>query len=87
YACLSHRWAPTLPPRSLLKKLLDSHQRDILFELLLPTFQNAVLVCRGLQTSYLWTDSLCILQGDNDGKAKGISQMSAIYANRVVVLA
>lgn len=63
YACLSHRWGS--PGHKQLKtttRTLQKHMANIPWDDLPATFQDAVIVCRRMEVSYVWIDSLCILQ-------------------------
>lgn len=51
------------------------------------TFQDAIIVTRYLGFHYVWIDSLCILQDDNDDWAQESAKMSSIYANAVLTIA
>jgi Heterokaryon incompatibility protein (HET) len=61
YVALSHRWKP-----EELGKLTSSnihlYKQAIPFDILTPTFKDAILATRQLGVRYLWIDSLCILQ-------------------------
>jgi len=65
YATLSHRWGDAnfiQLTRSLMPKLsAKSSMTD-----LPKTFREAVFVARRLNVSYLWIDSLCIIQDSSD---------------------
>ncbi|KAH7397470.1 heterokaryon incompatibility protein-domain-containing protein, partial [Pyrenochaeta sp. MPI-SDFR-AT-0127] len=48
--------------------------------LLLPqTIRDAIQVTKQLGIKYLWVDSLCILQDDEEDKARNLPQMRSIY--------
>lgn len=51
------------------------------------TFHDAVIITRELGVRYLWIDSLCIVQDDEDDWAREALQMSTIYANCQVMIA
>ncbi|KAF2815763.1 heterokaryon incompatibility, partial [Mytilinidion resinicola] len=48
--------------------------------------QDAVKVCRELSIRYLWADTLCIIQDDEDDWQKEASNMGEIYSNATVTL-
>ena len=51
------------------------------------TFQDAIIVTRYLGFHYIWIDSLCIVQDDNEDWARESAKMSSIYANAVLTIA
>ena len=67
------------------KETLDHHQRGISGEDLPPLFQEVVALARGLDT-YLWIDSICIIQDSKEDKEKEIMQMSDIYRGALLVV-
>jgi len=78
YAVLSHCWGPnTGGMLKATKANLAELQREIKWESLSKTFQDAIeitrkLNIRGKGIRYLWIDSLCILQDDlNDFEREG----------------
>ncbi|XXH04710.1 hypothetical protein Hte_011132 [Hypoxylon texense] len=67
YMTLSHCWGdPKLMTAKLTVKTLEDYQIEIPYNKLPPTFRDAVEVTRRLAIRYLWIDSLCIIQRDED---------------------
>ncbi|KAK3360503.1 hypothetical protein B0T25DRAFT_415770, partial [Lasiosphaeria hispida] len=67
YLCLSHRWAKA-PRLRALRSNLQEHQQALPINQVPPTFAHAIEITRNLGFRYLWIDSLCIIQDDeNDG--------------------
>jgi hypothetical protein len=68
YIALSHRWGDPQkhPPFSTTRSNIFEFRKSIVFEWLPKTFQDAVRVTRELGVSFLWIDSLCIVQDDED---------------------
>lgn len=63
YVCLSHRWGGPENKRLISTvRSVHSHMQEIPWDNLPKTFQDAVIICRRMSVSYLWIDSLCILQ-------------------------
>lgn len=86
YACLSHCWGPSRPlitTTENIRRLRDS----IPWLNLSKTFQDAIHVARKLGISYLWIDSLCIIQDSKEDWQAESSKMASIYANSTVTLA
>lgn len=61
YATLSHCWGG-LKFITLRQSLLQSFRKAIPRERLTKTFQDAIYITRQLGLSYIWIDSLCIIQ-------------------------
>lgn len=89
YACLSHCWG-TGGGSKLLKATRDTLQ-DLQVEIpwtrLPRTFQDAINFARELGLSYIWIDSLCIVQDNNDDWQREASRMASIYQNAFITLA
>jgi hypothetical protein len=86
WVALSHCWGTG----SILKTettTLRSHCRVLPFSSLPPTFGDAVTITRALGLTYLWIDSLCILQDSKEDWLAESAQMGHIYKNAVVTLA
>ncbi|RSL87385.1 hypothetical protein CEP52_015537 [Fusarium oligoseptatum] len=68
YITLSHCWGGD--PASMTAKLTahsrDQYLQDIPYEALPLTFRDAVTATRSLDIRYLWIDSLCIIQKDEE---------------------
>ncbi|KAI0197247.1 hypothetical protein EV127DRAFT_507503 [Xylaria flabelliformis] len=89
YAALSHCWgAVGKDAYSCLLKInrLDFETR-IPIERLPKMFQDAITATRGLEIRYLWIDSLCIVQDDDDDWAAESKTMEDVYSLAHVTLA
>jgi hypothetical protein len=86
YVTLSHRWE-TLEILKLKKSNISSLSEQIPVKELCKTFLDAIVVTRSLGFSYLWIDSLCIVQDDEDDWHQESALMSEVYGNAVVNLA
>lgn len=86
YCTLSHCWGGKQPLR-LTRTLLRSFQNRIPSEDLPKTFADAVRVTLNLSLSYLWIDSLCICQDDQDDWLAESAKMGDIYANAICNIA
>ena len=88
YIALSHCWGKSQHLTSKHENnTLDTWKRNIPFNLLPPTFQDAVTVTRKLGIKYVWIDSLCIIQDDADDWAVEAAKMASIYNGADLVLA
>ncbi|KIM92831.1 hypothetical protein OIDMADRAFT_173779 [Oidiodendron maius Zn] len=85
YVALSYCWGG---PQSLMTT--KSTESALKFEFpakrLPQTIRDAVTVASELGVSYLWVDSICIIQDDEVDKAKEISQMPQVYRNATVTI-
>ena len=68
-----------------MKATEGDHQRGIPGKDLPRLFQEAASLARGLNT-YLWIDSLCIIQDSDKDKEEEMMQMSDIFAGALVVV-
>jgi len=51
------------------------------------TIQDAILITRKLGHHYLWVDSLCIIQDDEEDRGREIAVMDEIYGNATLTIA
>ena len=85
YACLSHSWGGHQPLRTL-NATLEAHKKDIAWESLPKTFQDAVVVALRLNLQYIWIDSLCIIQDSDEDWSVESALMADIYRNATITL-
>ncbi|KAI0100335.1 heterokaryon incompatibility protein-domain-containing protein [Nemania sp. FL0031] len=86
YAALSHCWGSIQPLRTL-RCNIESHVKGIRVASMPKTFQDAIRVTRYLGIRYLWIDSLCIIQDDDEDWGREAAKMAAYYTGAEVVLA
>ncbi|KAL3423937.1 hypothetical protein PVAG01_05684 [Phlyctema vagabunda] len=79
YATLSHRWGQQKFLRTL-KSNIEEHKHEIALISLPKSFQDAMSVTKGLGISYLWIDSLCIVQDDFADWEREAAKMADIYS-------
>jgi len=84
YAALSHCWGTEKVPFKTTRANLSDMRTRIPFDALGKTFQDAVESCCRLGLEYLWIDSLCIIQDDNDDWTHQASIMGGIYSECVL---
>lgn len=87
YIALSHCWGQDNSPLETTRKTLSSYLEEIQFPLLPKTFQDAVRITESLGISYLWIDSLCIIQHDEEDWKVETSKMEDVYSNAFITLA
>ncbi|KAF2419879.1 HET-domain-containing protein, partial [Tothia fuscella] len=82
YVTLSHCWGGKVFTR-LLKKLLPSFQKKLPLNELPRTFRDAIHFTRRLNSDirYIWIDSLCIVQDDDEDWNSEAAQMYEVYTN------
>ncbi|KAK4185644.1 heterokaryon incompatibility protein-domain-containing protein [Podospora australis] len=90
YATLSHCWGEPHDATSLLKTLstnLERHKVAIDWQELPQLFQDVIEIVRVLGCSFVWIDSLCIVQDDeNDWRNQSVL-MSDVYSGAYFNLA
>ncbi|KAK1749559.1 heterokaryon incompatibility protein-domain-containing protein, partial [Echria macrotheca] len=86
YLCLSHCWGEHQPLRTLTSNYAD-HLSNIPWSRIPETFQDAITLARKLGFSYIWIDSLCIVQDDAaDWEVEALKMMD-IYQNCFLTIA
>jgi len=83
---LSHCWGRTqfiTTTRDTLRK----RRAGIALSDLSETFKDAVSLTRKLKIRYLWIDSLCIIQGDNDDWEREAGKMGSVYSQSFLNIA
>lgn len=88
YLALSHCWGTN--SHDLYKLTRETEQellRGVKTEKLSRTFQDAIMVCRKLKQRYIWIDTLCIKQDNDDDWACEAAQMHLVYANSYCTIA
>ena len=90
WVALSHCWGKTRMRKQLLNADLNAMKSSISITDLSKTFQDAIIITRGMEVPYIWIDSLCILQ-DSDGPGpedwrKEANRMGLVYAHAVCVI-
>ncbi|KAB8231275.1 HET domain-containing protein [Aspergillus alliaceus] len=87
WVCLSYVWGKAKTLR-LLKENIEAFSMpgSLAPEVLPNIIEDALQVTKGLGERYLWVDSLCIVQDDDQDKAKFISRMDSIYTLATVVI-
>lgn len=88
YLALSHCWRPPEKhPKMTMRANLAEHIDRVQFMTLPRTFQDAIKITRILGHRYLWIDSLCIIQDNEEDWAREASLMAKIYSKAYYTLA
>src|SRR4051812_13673725 len=80
YVTLSHCWG-TIEILRLLKENFQSLKKEIIVADLTKTFQDAIWIAQSLGFQYIWIDSLCIIQDDEEDWRRESILMSSVYSN------
>lgn len=86
YMTLSHCWGGG-SPLQLVKVTLSAFQQNIDASQLPKTFLQATQMAKYLGCSYLWIDSLCIIQDDWDDWLHEAALMGQVYKNSICNIA
>jgi hypothetical protein len=85
YVALSHCWGLN-PSFTTTTENLTERKEDIEVAQMPQTFQDAILVTRLMGFRYLWIDSLCILQNDEEDWLRESALMGPVYKNAYFVI-
>ncbi|KAK1992798.1 HET-domain-containing protein [Colletotrichum falcatum] len=82
YVALSHCWGRLQEHERfcLYKSNRSQLEAGVDFDRLPKTFRDAILVTRGLGLEYIWIDSLCIIQDDEDDWGKESAKMETVFS-------
>jgi len=86
YICLSHCWGGHQPLKTDFSTI-EARKKGINWDELPRTFQDAVVMTRTLGIRYLWIDSLCIVQDDEEDWRRESGKMHVIYQGGYLTLA
>ncbi|KAF2100314.1 HET-domain-containing protein [Rhizodiscina lignyota] len=88
YATLSHCWGPPeMSPLTTTSHNFEAHLKAIDWAKLPKTFQDTVHVTRQLGLTYLWIDSICIIQDDTEDWLTESAKMGTVYERSEVTIA
>lgn len=87
YVALSHRWGTKSSFLTTRKNVSQRTQVGLCPQNLPRTFREAMDVTLGLGYSYLWIDSLCIVQDDQDDWKKEARRMAVVFDKAAVTIA
>ncbi|KAK0120065.1 hypothetical protein ONS95_011478 [Cadophora gregata] len=87
YMALSHCWGPGGAPLKTTTSTIQSHFAGIELAMLPKTFSDAVRITEAVGISYLWIDSLCIIQDDQHDWGIEAAKMHDVYSRAYITLA
>jgi hypothetical protein len=82
YLSLSHCWGGAKLPM-LTRENVHSFETNIPLAELIPVFDDTMFVAAKLGVSYLWIDSLCIIQNDPEDWDREARRMGDVYRGAV----
>ncbi|TGJ79877.1 hypothetical protein E0Z10_g8886 [Xylaria hypoxylon] len=85
YAALSYCWGGDQLHKTT-RSNVESRGLGISWGEIPQTIRDAIRVTTGVGLSYLWVDSFCIIQDDEQGKLGEIAQMPRIYGHATVTI-
>ncbi|VUC38142.1 unnamed protein product [Clonostachys rosea] len=85
YMTLSYCWGGPQQNQLTLANL-NSYEIDIPWDDLPNTLKDAVIATDRLGGRYLWIDSLCIIQNDDNDKAREIGLMAKVYTHSMLTI-
>ncbi|KAF3763647.1 HET-domain-containing protein, partial [Cryphonectria parasitica EP155] len=89
YTALSYCWgndSEVLLAKALKTENLESYETEIPWETLPQTLQDAAVTTHRLGMHFVWVDSLCIIQDDDNDKVKEIAQMAQVYSHATLTI-
>ncbi|KAI0532973.1 heterokaryon incompatibility protein-domain-containing protein [Xylaria digitata] len=86
YICLSHCWGNAESIKTTNRNITN-HAIGISWSDLPRVYCDAITFCRELEVQYLWIDSLCIKQDDEEDWVEESSKIASIYENSYITLA
>ncbi|KAJ3558459.1 hypothetical protein NPX13_g9700 [Xylaria arbuscula] len=87
YIALSYCWGDIRPECTTTPDSLSANKRSIPWLKLPKTFQDAIIVARQMSIRYMWIDSICIIQGDDDDWKREGGKMFQVYKNSYLTFA
>lgn len=86
YATLSHSWGAQ-DVFKLTSKNLNSFLKEIPADRLPKTFTEAFTITKRLGLDFIWIDTLCIIQDDEDDWQKESALMTSVYGGSTITIA
>ncbi|KAF0329547.1 tol-like protein [Colletotrichum asianum] len=89
YVALSHCWGILNKEQRVCTYAgnIETFKKTIPLKTLPSTFQDAVTVTRALGVSYLWIDSLCIIQEDDEDWKSEAARMEDVFSSAYCTIA
>jgi len=83
YVALSHCWGPLKDNEKFCtsKHNIEQLKESIAVDSLPRTFRDTLTITRGLDIKYIWIDSLCIIQDDDDDWERESAKMERVFSD------
>ncbi|KAI0546186.1 heterokaryon incompatibility protein-domain-containing protein [Xylaria curta] len=85
YAALSYCWGGDQPYKTT-KARMESGNVSLEWCKLPKSLQDAIKITSAVGLQYLWADSLCIVQDDEEDKALQIADMARVYSQATITI-
>jgi hypothetical protein len=85
YVALSYCWGGD-QTNKLTQENHGLYKKNIAWEILPKTIQDAAKTAQALGFQYIWIDSMCIVQDSKEDKDAEISQMAKVYAHATLTI-
>ncbi|KAF2240899.1 HET-domain-containing protein [Trematosphaeria pertusa] len=86
YLCLSYCWGGDQAFKLRKGKVMDTYREALPYDHLPQTLKDALTATKSLGYRYIWIDSLCIIQDDEQDKVEQLPLMPAIYEGATVTI-
>ncbi|KAJ1324134.1 HET domain-containing protein [Microdochium nivale] len=88
YTALCHRWDDEADPCCLTtRENIEDRKNNISWDEIPSVFDDFIKLSLGLGVSYVWIDSLCIVQDDAEDREREATSMMRIFNNALVTIA
>lgn len=86
YIALSHCWGGVAINSKTTRENVEAYFISIDIEMIPKTFQESVHITRALGIRYLWIDSLCIIQHDEDDWQREAAKMANVFRSAILTI-
>ncbi|VUC22596.1 unnamed protein product [Clonostachys rosea] len=87
FCALSYCWGKGVHGMITTRETIADHYGGMKIDLLPQTFKDAIQLTSEIGIKYLWIDSLCIIQDDDDDWASEADAMANVYQHAFLVIA
>lgn len=87
YATLSHSWGAQKDVIKLTRQTLDFFLKEIPLDRLPKTFTEALVITKRLGLDFIWIDTLCIIQDDEEDWQTESALMTSVYGGSTCTIA